>query len=329
MRNFIPHPMQSIEWENALNKLGMETVRIYEKSTGSSAISYLIHFREIPFTNLKIGYLSRSLWPGEESLNNIYTEAKKRECIFIKIEPEEITGSESLKTVPKNYLVPGKKFLYEWTIDLDLAKSSELLFSNLKPATRRNIKIAQKNGIYIREMTSLKGFEILYKLYRETILKKGFSGYDYNYLKTLFLAMTEKIAYIFIAYYNNIPLAAYEIFLWNKKLYYPLGGTSKYFSSSRASYLLMWEVIQFGKKMEALYFDMWGCLGPDSFKEGHPWYGLTRFKLGFGGSLRHYPNSFDLVINPEIYYKYDFINVFINQLKESGILISDRKYNLV
>jgi lipid II:glycine glycyltransferase (peptidoglycan interpeptide bridge formation enzyme) len=67
----------------------------------------------------------------------------------------------------------------------------------------------------------------------------------------------------------------------------------------------MWEAIRFGKKKGARLFDMWGSLGPDPDPKD-PWYGFHRFKEGYGPTLVEFVGSYDLVVNPILYYLYNF-----------------------
>jgi len=48
-------------------------------------------------------------------------------------------------------------------------------------------------------------------------------------------------------------------------------------------------------------FDMWGATN----NEKDPWWGFTRFKLGYGGELVKYVDSYDLVLNKPVYYLFN------------------------
>lgn len=325
--------MQSNEWEDAMRNIGEEVKRFDESSNKKEISSCLMIIRQIPFCDLKIGYILRSTVPTEETFSTIFRFAKKQNFIFIKFDPIEFADMNSLTVstlqwAHKNIFIPSSHFLFDWTITIDLNESQEVLFSRLRPSTRHNIRRAQKNNIVIKEMTNPAGFEIFYSLYKKTCKRKVYLGNNRTYFKVLFSSLRQ-FTHIFIAYYKNRPLAAYEMIVFNDTTYYLYGGTSEYLNSTGASHLLMWEAILFGKRMGMKSFDMWGCLGPDTYKENHSWYGFTRFKLGFGGTLKQYAASFDLVINEPIYKKYNFTNVFVKKLKNSGLLISDRNYKFV
>ena len=106
--------------------------------------------------------------------------------------------------------------------------------------------------------------------------------------------------HIFKAMYENKPLTVWIIFVFNGKLYYPYGASSRENKEVMASNLMMWEVIKYGKSLNLNVFDMWGSLGPNPDPKD-PFYGFHRFKEGYGGVLAVYLGTFDYVINHQFY----------------------------
>lgn len=295
------HPLQSWEWGEARAAHGIEVVRIGQFDKDKLINVFTITFHKIPHTLFKIGYLPRSTWPSEDVLKLIEDEGKKRNVVFIKIEPYV------LKSIPprRDKIQKSAHPLFpNWTLMLDLTKSEEALLKNMKSKTRYNIKVAQKHGVEIREMTNDEGFEIFSKLYFETCKRQGYRGHDFNYHKIIFDNLKEKIGHILVAYYKNTPLSAYELFIFNDVLYYPYGGSSTEHKNVMAANLLMWEAIKFGKKLGAKKFDMWGSEPPD-YKIDSGWSGFTRFKEGYGGEFVEFAGSYDLILNSSLYALYN------------------------
>ncbi|PJC80897.1 peptidoglycan bridge formation protein FemAB, partial [Candidatus Roizmanbacteria bacterium CG_4_8_14_3_um_filter_36_12] len=156
------------------------------------------------------------------------------------------------------------------------------------------------------EESNDNGFETFARLYFETTKRQKYFGHDYRYHKIVWSNLKGKISHILVAYYNNIPLAAYELFYLDGIIYYVYGGTSEQFRNLMASNLLMWEAIKLGKRLGAKKFDMWGSLPPD-YDYNHPWSGFTRFKSGYGTKFVEMIGSYDLVINPLLYQLYNFL----------------------
>ncbi|MFH2108882.1 MAG: peptidoglycan bridge formation glycyltransferase FemA/FemB family protein [Patescibacteria group bacterium] len=183
----------------------------------------------------------------------------------------------------------------KYNILLDLTPNEETLFKNLKSKTRYNIRLAQKNGVVVKKSNDINTF---LELNRKTAKRQGFFVHADSYYKTMFeILQKEGLAYLFIAYLNNEPLVAWILICYQGVLYYPYGASSEKHKEVMASNLMMWEAIKFGKEKGCKLFDMWGATND----EKDPWWGFTRFKLGYGGELVKYMDSFDLVINKPIY----------------------------
>lgn len=293
------HPLQTWEWGEARRKTGVEVLRI---SDGRNV--FQLTFHKIPNTDHKIGYLPRSVMPSKEVLNFLFDYCKKNKIIFVKIEP----NVEKIKLQPTHYnLQPSSHPLFpSWTQVLDLNKSEDELLKSFHSKTRYNIRLAEKKGVVVKEMSDEEGFKIFSKLYFETCKRQKYFGHTPKYHKIIWDYLKKDVAHILIAFYNDIPLAAYELFYFKSVLYYPYGGTSLEFRNLMASNLLMWEAIKLGKKLGAEKFDMWGSLGPN-YDTNDPWSGFTRFKEGYATKFVEFIGSYDLVINPTLYKIYNAV----------------------
>ena len=292
------HPLQSEAWANARKQIGIETV---------SFDGFLLTLHKIPFFKFKIGYLPRSKMPNEKVLQKIYEFGKKNNVIFIKIEPyeEKSSNNETMKQ-SSNYVKSPHPLFPSWTQMLDLTKSEDEILKAFHPKTRYNIRLAEKKGVNVREESNDNGFEKFVKLYFETTKRQKYFGHDYQYHKTVWNNLKNKISHILIAYYDGIPLAAYQLWYLDGMIYYVYGGTSQLHRNLMASNLLMWEAIKLGKKLGAKEFDMWGSLGPN-YDPTDPWSGFTRFKEGYGTKFVEFVESNDLVVNPTLYKIYNAV----------------------
>lgn len=292
------HPLQSIEWEKARKEMGIETIRIN---------NFLLTLHKIPYTKYKIGYLARSKMPDSNTLKKLYEFGKKNNLIFIKIEPYEKISNIKYQISNIKNLIKSKHPLFpEWTQMLDLTKTEEELLKSFHSKTRYNIRLAQKKGVVVKEMSDDKGFEIFSKLYFETCRRQKYFGHNLKYHQIVWKNLKNKIAHILIAFYNNEPLTAYQIWIYKNTAYYVYGGSSLKYRNLMGANLLMWETIKFAKKNNAKTFDMWGSLDPN-YKPNHPWAGFTRFKQGYGTKFVKMIGSYDLIINKSLYYIYSFL----------------------
>ena len=304
--NQVLHPLQTWEWGDARKKMGIKTLRILD---GKNV--FQLTFHKIPKINYKIGYLPRSVIPTKDVLDFLTVYAKKNKIIFIKIEPYEeklkVKNQQSKVQLKSQKLVESKHPLFpSWTQILDLNKSEDELLKNMHSKTRYNIRLSEKKGVIVKEMSNDRGFEIFSKLYFETCKRQKYFGHTPKYHKIIWDNLKKDITHILIAFYNGVPLAAYELFYFKNILYYPYGGTSQEYRNLMASNLLMWEAIKLGKKLGAEKFDMWGSLGPN-YDMKNPWSGFTRFKEGYGTKFTEFVGSYDLVINPLLYKIYNAV----------------------
>lgn len=313
------HPLQSWQWGEARRKMGVEVLRLGEYGRESLKNVFQITYHKLPYTRFVIGYLPRSVIPSKNILKLIYEQGKKRNCIFVKIEPYIEKSNVKVQNLnsflnPKSHnlnLWKSPHGLFpDWTQMIDLTNSEEELLKSMKPKTRYNVRLAEKKGVTVREMTSIEGFEIFGKLFFETTKRQKYHGHNLFYHKTVFQILKDGIAHILVAFYKNKPLAVYEVFLFGDVLYYPYGGSSLEYKEVMASNLLMWEAMKFGKRCGAKVFDMWGSLPPDYASTSlstSDWAGFTRFKEGYGGEFVEFVGSYDLVISPVYYPLYNFL----------------------
>ncbi len=295
------HPLQTWEWGAARKETGVEILRL---SDGKNVFTLTLHSLVYKY---KIGYLPRSVIPSKTVLSFFSDYCKKNKIIFVKIEPdvEKSSNNETMKQF-NNLTISSHPLFPSWTQILDLNHTEDELLKSFHSKTRYNIRLAEKKGVVVKEMSDLDGFEIFSKLYFETCKRQKYYGHTPKYHKIIWENLKKNIAHILIAFYDNVPLASYELFYFKNTLYYPYGGTSIQHRNLMASNLLMWEAIKLGKKLGATKFDMWGSLGPD-YDPSNDWAGFTRFKEGYNTKFVEFVGSYDLVINPIFYKIYNFI----------------------
>ena len=312
-----PHPLQSWQWGEARTKMGIEVLRVGEFEKEELKNVFQVTFHHIPKTSYKIGYLPRSVWPSEKTLQLLYDYGIKHNVLFFKLEPDiqQTDFKENIHYKKDSFtLVKSPHPLFPiWTQVMDLHKSEEDMLKDMHSKTRYNIRLATKKGVTVKEESTDEGFETFSKLYFETTKRQKYFGHTKQYHQIVWETMKEGIAHILIAYYEGKPLAAYELFYFNNTFYYPYGGSSDKHRNIMAANAIMWEAIRLGKKLGATTFDMWGSIAPD-YDKNDPWAGFTRFKEGYGSKFVQMAGSYDLVVNPLLYKLYGFAHIVRNKL---------------
>jgi len=300
------HPLQTWEWGDARKKMGTMVVRmgVFDKDILIEIYQMTIHPLALGF---KIGYVPRSLFPPQDVLDFLSIYGQKNNLIFIKIEPYAEAHFKFKISNLKLIKSPHPLFP-DWTQNLDLSQSEEDLLKKMRPKTRYNIRLAQKKGVEVKEMSNKQGFQIFQKLYLDTCRRQKYYGHAKKYHEVIWDSLREGIAHILIAFYGDTPLAAYELFKFKDVLYYPYGGTSELHRNLMAANLLMWEAIRLGKKLGATKFDMWGSL-PPKYDQRNTWAGFTRFKEGYGTKFTEMVHGLDLVISSPLYSLYNLMHI--------------------
>lgn len=303
------HPLQTWEWGEARKETEVEVIRIGEFENHILKNIFQLTIHKIPKLKYQIGYVPRSVFPSKDALDFLEDFGKKNNLIFIKIEPYTKKEEIDIQMLKSQNLQRSPHGLFpEWTQMLDITPSEEELMKNMKQKTRYNIRLAERKGVIIKEESNKEGFEKFITLYFETCKRQHYYGHTKTYHEIIWNNLKNNIAHILIAYYNEEPLAAYELFHFKDTLYYPYGGSSTKYREVMASNLLMWEAIKLGKNLGAKTFDMWGSLSPNYMGED-VWAGFTRFKEGYGTNYISFIGSYDLIINQVFYTMYNIAHV--------------------
>jgi lipid II:glycine glycyltransferase (peptidoglycan interpeptide bridge formation enzyme) len=299
------HPMQSYAWGEVRTATGIRVVRVGEYSGDALVAVYQMTVHKLPKVSYYIGYIPRSLVPSENVVTFLREWAKKEKIVFIKWEPyvESESGDARCRALP--YLRHSSHPLFtEWNLEVDLTPTTDEILKNFKKNTRYSVRHAEQAGVTVREMNDAEGFAIFSDLYFSTTNRQQYHGHTRKYHQTIWNILSAAgIAKIFVAFYNDKPRAAYEIFYWHDRAYYPYSGSSAEDRNIPATQYLMWHVIQSAKAAGKTTLDLWGSLPPEHDKK-HPWAGFTLFKSGFGSRYVHMSASYDLVVMPVLYRLY-------------------------
>lgn len=305
----VSHPLQSYAWGEFRQKTGVdvERVGIFEGQKMISA--FQVTFHPIPRVSYTAGYLPKGLMPDEAMLAAIRDIGKRHKALFVKLEPNvaaSLNNPSAHASISQFLLshdcVPGRPMFTKYTFILDLKPSEEELLANMRPKTRYNIGVAGKKGVTVVEDTTEAGLSDYLRLLSETTKRQKFYAHDQEYFRKMWEALSGSgMMHIFKAMYQGKALVVWIVFVFNNKLYYPYGASSRDNREVMASNLMMWEVIRYGKQEKCTSFDMWGSLGPDPNPKD-PFFGFHKFKEGYGGTLTEYLGTYDYVIDYR-YYK--------------------------
>ncbi|MCL2110254.1 peptidoglycan bridge formation glycyltransferase FemA/FemB family protein [Microgenomates group bacterium] len=316
----VDNPIQSWAWGEFKQKTGSEVVRIgFFGEDGKMVDGVQVIFKPMPMTGWIVGHCSRSSEPTPEQLQAITDVAKERKAVFVKLEPNiSVRSSEETEKAKVFGKIEdlvfskdgrrGKPLFTNFTFVLNLGVSEEELMTRLSSKTRYNVRLASKKGVEIVEDSSKNGMETYIKLMEETTKRQQFLNHNGDYFREMHEVMEGTgMMRIFHALYQEKVLTSWIVWEFNNNLYYPYGASSNEHREVMPNNLMMWEMIKLGKAKKNKSFDMWGCLGPDA-NEKNPWYGFHKFKEGYGGEMREYVGTFDIVLDKNRYDIFNFVD---------------------
>jgi peptidoglycan pentaglycine glycine transferase (the first glycine) len=280
--------LQSWDWGEFQCEVGRKILRL------SVSEMYIQGFEHsLPF-GVRYIYFPRA--DISDSRLEIIDFLKKRGNLFARVEPiPTIINHKSLVTKCRQP---------QHTLVLDLRNSEEYLLANMHSKTRYNIRLAEKKGVEIREMKNIDWF---WELNKQTTLRDGFKSHGKEYY-TKMLEMNN--TYQLTAFFEDKPVASQIYISYGGTFTYLHGASSNEYRNIMAPYILQWKSIQFAKKNGDTSYDFWGVAAPKlggkkfhtySWDESDKLSNVTRYKAGFGGIVKSYPDAFEIPVKSMLY----------------------------
>lgn len=296
--------LQSEEWLKFQEKAGRKTHRIESDGFCAGIIEH-----ELPIVG-KYFYVPRGLQIATSKMQKIIELAKKENAGWIRIDPADENILELIKngigykiSKAPHDMQPRENFV------IDIAKSEEELLAGMKPKTRYNIKIAQKN-VVIRiadKFESTNADEEFLRLTKEMAMRQGIKTHPEEYYKKMIESLPEEMLKLYIAEYDGKIIAANLVLFCGETATYLHGASGNESRNLMAPYLLQWQAILDAKEKGCKYYDFGGVKTHNVERGAHnDWAGITKFKLGFSPSTTPvvFPGSYDIIVNPARYAVY-------------------------
>lgn len=313
--------LQSWEWGEFQRSVGHGVLRLRLEEAGG-VVAQVQGFVHQLGPGLKYLYSPRCEVGVERYVDEICGYLKKFGFIFWRVEP-----LNQLSTV--SYLVyPIVNRQPQHTLIIDLQKSAEGLLSAMHPKTRYNIHLAEKKGVSV---SLEKNAGVFWKLNVETTSRDAFKSHDKVYYERM---LSSPLSYQLTAYLGDTPIASNIFINHGGTFTYLHGASSNTARNLMAPYLLQWEGIKMAKQLGCKYYDFWGvaplvgdnsgdkrdtgdtiapttCFHNYCWDVTHPWTGVTRFKAGFSGETKTYPQAQEIIFQPVIYKLYKLAKRFL------------------
>ena len=233
--------------------------------------------------------------------------ANQEKADFLRVAPVWLNTPENDNLFKSLGFVKSATHMHaEVSWELDISPTEEQLLGQMRKTTRYLIRQARKNpDITITKSTEKTSLEAFQTVYRETVDRHRFVPFSRSYLNNELEAFSaDNQAVVFLGKYQGEVISAALIIYWSKGGYYHQGASSSKYGKIPVSYLLQWEAIKEAKSRGCQRYNFWGISDTNNAK--HPWFGLSQFKMGFGGYRQEYVKTLDLPLTK----KYWLIHLF-------------------
>lgn len=230
--------------------------------------------------------------------------AFKKQGLFVKVEPT--AGELAAPWIQTKTRQPRQTLL------LDLTKSTDSLLAQMKPKTRYNIRLAERKKVTVYSWNYPESKQYLpYYLShtKDTNARDQISSHEDSYYQAVLEELGKNgMASLLVAFVDKTPVASIIMVRHDGVATYLFGASSNQSRESMATYLIQWEAIKLAKAAGDTVYDFWGVRIDQRMAHGTAGsdlrqsniqptpgksFGVTRFKLGFGGSIHLYPPAYD------------------------------------
>lgn len=290
--------LQSWEWGEFQKALGRAMFRLGVEQNGM-----LVAGAQCIVRNHGFGIRSLTIYRGpvvdnkltlsdytacmEQLLRDITALAKQEGVTLIHAEPPIQTMSPAA-----HFFTPSLQWEHTFSDQpnatwlLSLSKSAETLEAQLHQKTRYNIRLAEKKGVDISN-GDLSNIDTFLKLLHATSRRNRIQPHEDRYYQTMVETLLPAgVLHLAKANYQSRPLAMNIVIYFGDTVAYVHGASGNEDRNVMAPYLLQWSEIQAARASGARWYDFGGVV-PES-SQSHPWFGISRFKRGFGGEERRF-----------------------------------------
>jgi lipid II:glycine glycyltransferase (peptidoglycan interpeptide bridge formation enzyme) len=214
--------------------------------------------------------------------------------LVLRVEPNDTVGDEWPAFFEGRGFVKGKPVQPQATRLLRIALDPESLKAGFKPKTRYNLNLAEKKGVRVHGSRDVATFA---RLALETGKRQGvhLPGVAYYQAALEIFGPSDEVR-LYLAEHEGDTLGGIMVFRFGKTAYYLFGGSGDRKRELMPNYLLHWQAMLDFRAMGCDTYDWWGI--PEEPAPDHPWFGLYRFKTGFGGETVRYVGLYEHVLRP-------------------------------
>jgi len=185
---------------------------------------------------------------------------------------------------------------------VDLADSEDALLKRMKPKTRYNIRLALRKGVTVHKGTA-QDLPSFYALYQQTALRNGFTPCRLENFTTMFQCLVSDPSHtellFLLAKHGSDTLAGAIVGISGESANFLYGASANIKRDLMAPSLMHWTAMLKASARGCVKYEL-GAVSPVD-DPSHPFYGLYRFKTGFGGRIEYRSGSWDYPLKHDVY----------------------------
>jgi lipid II:glycine glycyltransferase (peptidoglycan interpeptide bridge formation enzyme) len=229
-----------------------------------------------------------------QALDLLEARARAGRGLVLRVEPNALSGDEWPAFFEGRGYRQGRAVQPQATRLLRIDGTPESLKAGFKPKTRYNLSLAEKKGVTVERSTDVTTFA---RMANDTARRQGIHlpGVPY-YQACLDLFTPLDAVRLYLAHHEGDALGGIMVFRFGKTAYYLFGGSTDLKRELMPNYLLHWQAMLDFRALGCELYDWWGI--PEEPAPDHPWFGLYRFKTGFGGETVRYLGLYERALRP-------------------------------
>ncbi len=238
--------------------------------------------------------------PAMDALLSAAVEIARAEgCAFLRLDPLlTATAAHRDLLAVRGFTPATSAVLPESVRLLSLDSSEDELLSGMRGSTRYNVRSERRAGVTVERSDRPEDAQRFVELLEATARRKRFINHPRAYYLTQFrILCRDSMETLFIARLGEAVRAMAMIVYYGRSAFYVFGASNAGEAGSLGC-LLQWEAICEAKRRGCRHYNFLGSLPEGVLDPGHPWYGFSHFKRGFGGFEETYLRTQDLPLSP-------------------------------
>lgn len=312
------HILQTSGWGSLKGDFGWRPRRVALRAGGRIVAGAQILFRRLPggwtlayvpkgpVVDLARPDLVRPL------LDDVHKVCRAERAFALKIEPDlPDSAAMAQRMAGYGFVRSAHAIQPRRTILVNLAESEDEIMMRMKSKTRYNIRLAGRKGVQVHSGEQNE-IEVLNRLMAVTGERNEFGVHSTAYYARAYESLHPgNRARLWLAHYQDQPLAAVFACACGQKAWYMYGASGNQHRELMAPYAVQWAAMQWAKERGCTTYDLWGIPDYDEPElEAHftersdGLWGVYRHKRGYGGEIVRYAGAFDYAYSKPLYGLY-------------------------